>query len=110
MSRGRELLFWGVMFFLAIALLRWFGGCSWLPIPSDPLWDDPEYCQPACDNLFRLNCPGWQGSPGVDEIFGTTDDIPCVDVCLNHEMPQRIFPRCTAKAESCEAVERCFDP
>lgn len=79
--------------------------------PVPPNSGDESDCQPACDNLFELSCPGWKGSPGVDEKFDTEDDVPCVDVCKNvvSEPTGTLFPKCTATASSCEEVEACFE-
>lgn len=80
------------------------------PVPPDA--GTIEDCQDACDNLQRLQCPGWQGSPGPDEIFGTADDMSCVAVCedIVADPAMTLFQLCTAAANSCDEVEACFDP
>jgi hypothetical protein len=62
--------------------------------------------------MAEMKCPGWEGSPGPDEVFGTEDDIPCVEVCIGiveADPTTTLFPLCTAKAESCDEVDECFD-
>jgi hypothetical protein len=85
-----------------------FVGCRTIPVnPYDP----PTYCKDACNNLFELNCPGWRGSPGEDEAFGTTDDVPCIDVCANvvSEETATLNQACVSHAKTCAEVEACFD-
>jgi hypothetical protein len=94
-------------------------GCVHLdPIPDDPKPDDPppvateEDCKAACDNLKQMKCPGWDGTPGKDEIQGTADDVPCWKACINIMSvghPADLKLPCTIKATSCEEVESCFD-
>lgn len=72
-----------------------------------------EDCGPACENLARLQCPGWRGSPGADEIWGTADDYSCETACRNimyADDTATLFPICTAAAQTCEEVEKCFFP
>jgi hypothetical protein len=88
--------------------------CACGPLPEAPI-DTPEnerdFCSAACDKLAELQCPGWRGSPGLDEIFGTDDDISCSRVCneLVVESSVTLHAECTSEATSCAAVERCFD-
>ncbi|MCP4674321.1 MAG: hypothetical protein GY854_02145 [Deltaproteobacteria bacterium] len=79
--------------------------------PVDPDAGTAEDCDAACANLARLQCPGWEGSSGADEQYGTEDDISCVEVCeeLLEEPTMTLYPLCTSKATSCEQVEKCFD-
>jgi hypothetical protein len=83
------------------------------PLGPDPYKDTggPEDCAAACDNLARLQCPGWEGSSGADEEYGTKDDESCELVCsvIVGESTATLYPICTAKAETCEAVELCFE-
>lgn len=98
-----------VMFSIGLALV--VSSCQYLPSPIPPNpYDPPEDCAPACANLEKMKCPGWQGSPGDDGVFGTPDDVSCVDVCVDtmEEPTATLHPKCTAAAESCEAVEECF--
>ncbi|MCP4601173.1 MAG: hypothetical protein GY847_11730 [Proteobacteria bacterium] len=79
--------------------------------PVDPDAGTAEDCDVACANLARLKCPGWEGSPGADERYGTEDDISCVEVCeeLLEEPTMTLYPRCTSKASSCEQFDKCFE-
>jgi hypothetical protein len=82
--------------------------------PEHDEWDDsgtPDDCEAACDNLLELGCDGAEGSPGPDEEYGTPDDVPCADVCreIMTEGGITMHPACVAEAESCEAVEECFE-
>lgn len=69
-------------------------------------------CDMACNKIIELGCLGAKGSPGLDEEFGTADDMSCNDVCrwvMSEDPTARHLPGCTAKADSCVAVEQCFD-
>ena len=97
-------------FFIFVILLASFFACVEY---QDQEWTDdstPDDCRAACANLARLQCPGWEGSPGADETFGTEDDKSCEEVCreVMDLGETTLYPKCTAKAESCEAVEACF--
>jgi len=102
---------WTISVVVLLSVLLW--GCENIPIPipipPNP-YDPPELCVEACENLARLLCPGWRGSPGSDEVFGTPDDVPCVDVCalIVADPTVTLYQQCTAQAASCEAVEACF--
>ena len=100
----------------AIVISFALGGCvEYLPFPLDPPVPegagDATDCKPACDNLVRLECPGWAGSPGPDGVYGNKDDIACHEVCwmVTSEPTATLFPKCTAEADSCEEIERCFE-
>ena len=73
----------------------------------------PKVCHDACTTLRALKCPGYQGSPGKDERYGTPDDVSCDRVCADFEnaaktaAPYSIHPACIAGATSCAAVARC---
>lgn len=100
------------LFFLATA-------CNTIPDvvdpPGPPVPDeagDASDCEAACATLARLQCPGWRGSPGPDEIVGTADDVPCARACraiVSSDRTVTLQQRCTATATTCEAVDRCFD-
>ena len=67
-------------------------------------------CAAACANLELLGCDGAEGSPGLDEEYGTSDDVPCDQVCRETEaggIP--MHTACVAAAGSCDAVDECFD-
>lgn len=67
-------------------------------------------CAAACANLELLGCDGAEGSPGVDEEFGTADDVSCEAVCVDVEANGvSMHTGCVAAAGSCEAVDECFD-
>ncbi len=106
---------------LMIGCLVWFsgaiiGGCggSFIP-PGPPVPPDAgtvDDCDDACDNLAWLSCPGWEGSPGPDEVFGTIDDVSCAEVCrviVGGDSTATLHQVCTAAAATCEAVDQCFD-
>jgi hypothetical protein len=91
--------------------------CSWTNNPNpgppaDPEAGTAEDCADACDNLERLHCPGWEGSPGTDEEYGTADDVPCTQVCedlMNADPTLTLYPKCASTADTCEAIEKCFE-
>lgn len=74
-------------------------------INTDPMTP----CEAACENLRLIGCPGAEGSPGPDEMFGTQDDVPCADVCQEVENLGRfsLNPECISTAETCEQVDAC---
>jgi hypothetical protein len=82
--------------------------------PVTPVHDDPnipEDCAAACENMERLGCDEAKGSPGVDEKFGTEDDVSCSDVCNNvmsgiYGIPMNLV--CVSKVDSCEDVVNCY--
>jgi hypothetical protein len=91
---------------LVLFLLMGCGGVRPNPIPDS----DPDDCLAACQNLERLKCPGYEGSPGPDEQYGTADDESCELICKSivKEPGFSVFPSCTAKAQSCDEVDACF--
>lgn len=122
-----ELDFWLAIIALVLAgfaiwmfvAMVWSGCGPVFPVLDPPGPPEPEDagtiddCGPACKNLERLQCPGWRGSPGADEIWGTADDYSCETACRNimyQDPTATLYPICTAQAESCEAVEWCFQP
>jgi hypothetical protein len=84
-----------------------------LPIPTPVNPDDgtADDCPAACENLVRLGCDGAGGSPGLDEAFGTMDDVPCAEVCayIMNTPPATVRPKCVSKASSCKEVDACFE-
>lgn len=84
------------------------------PKPGPPVPDSagtPEECAYACDNLARLQCPGHEGSPGADEVFGTDDDVPCAQACIDivtADNTVTLQQRCVAEAASCAQADDCF--
>ena len=100
----------GYSFLIAIFIL----GCTINPIPvtPDPIDDKPEACEAACQNLASMKCPGWKGSPGEDEIFGTADDVSCTKTCteiVNSDPTVTLHQECVAKAGSCLSADQCFE-
>lgn len=101
-----------------IALCAVLSGCAALsdvvyppgpPVPQDA--GTAGECAAACDNLARMQCPGWQGSPGPDEAYGTVDDVACATACVDivtSDPTMTLHQRCTAAATSCEGVDACF--
>ena len=82
-------------------------GCVPLPyVPPDA--DTETLCRLACDNMERLEVPGWEGSPGVDEVYGTDDDVACSVVCVDTETAGYPFnARCIAGAGTRVDAEGC---
>ncbi len=105
-----------VTFSILLASVLFVWGCGVIkPIPpGPPVSPDAgtvDDCAAACDNLARMECPGWQGSPGSDEVFGTDDDVSCEVVCrtiVGGDPTATLHQRCTADSKSCDDVERCF--
>ena len=99
--------------FLGLALVAaHLLGCPYVkpPTPAPPEAGGPEDCAPACANLARLRCPGWEGSPGEDERYGTPDDVSCAQACVDLLTADPTFtlaPRCVAKVDSCDAADSC---
>lgn len=112
MGKGKSMIRFLCLLFVvlvgAVLAVLMFMRCA----PVDD-WGDsgtPDDCPAACDNLDRLECDGADGSPGPDEEFGTADDRPCEAVCRG-VMGEGVtmHPACVADAESCDAVEECFN-
>lgn len=103
---------------LSLVLLAALCACKHVPdviyIPGPPVPEDAgkaEECAAACANLERMQCPGWEGSPGFDEVYGTPDDVSCTAACVEivESGPTvTLNQRCTAAATSCEQVDACF--
>jgi hypothetical protein len=88
----------GMMKYIPLLFLL---GCAYIrptPLPPDATLD--ERCQAACENMKRLDVPGWEGSPN-----GT----PCAEVCEKRETEGFPFHAdCLAAADSIEAAEGCY--
>lgn len=82
-------------------------GCGPLaPVPDDL----PGQCAAACENMRRLDVPGWEGSPGEDEQLGTGDDVACWRVCVDTEAGGYPFnARCLSVAITREGAEACYE-
>lgn len=94
---------------LCIASLLCAARCQGPVVIDTDTDDNPADCVAACDNMEDLDCDGWQGSPGEDEVYGTEDDVSCDEICemIAEEPTAEIFPGCVAAAETCEAVDEC---
>ena len=99
-----------------MAAIVWLTGACMTPKgPDEPApscaTTIAECCAAACRNLERLHCPGWQGSPGPDDVADTDDDVPCDRACEYAAGQQDIGVDlkldCVAAAQSCVEVEAC---
>lgn len=103
-----------ILFALVLFTCNLFSGCVF-PEPGPPVVTpasgESGDCFEACANLARLGCDGAEGSPGVDDVYGTADDVPCTAVCedITADPAVTLNERCTAAAIDCDAVERCFE-
>lgn len=94
------------MMALVLACGLVYGGCKGLP--DRPRAD--TVCDAFCEALADMRCDGANGSPGRDGIDGTSDDVPCVTICLH---TQRNDPwadgdaECVRKADTCTSAETC---
>lgn len=81
------------------------------PVKDPDSAGSSEDCPAMCENLERLGCESAKGSPGEDELYGTADDISCLDVCtgIMEEAVVSIHPNCIAEIESCDEEEACFE-
>lgn len=98
-----------VGFLTIIVILAWWlflQGCA----PVRPATDTAADCPRACQTLAWYSCPGWRGSPGADEQWGTVDDESCETVCreVYAEPSGTLHAACTAAAMNCAEVEACF--
>jgi hypothetical protein len=83
-------------------------GCGPVHHVIDPNAGDPDDCKAACDNMQSMDCPGWKGNAGPDEVFFTDDDISCEEICIRvTNAGIGLEQACVAAAVSCEAMERC---
>jgi hypothetical protein len=98
------------MRFLLIFLCLLFMGLKCGEEPNPPDDDVDASCTTACSNLEELKCPGWNGSPGPDDVVGNDDDLSCEEACeiILEDPSANLFTSCTTSAETCDAVDRCF--
>lgn len=69
-----------------------------------------DVCSEACANLAELGCDGADGSPGVDEVYWTEDDVPCDVICRETiAAGVDMHPICVASASTCNAADECFN-
>lgn len=84
-------------------------GCHLFPAPKRPTVEGD--CTTACENLTRLECPGHEGSPGPDEIYGTPDDVSCDQACTDIVQADPVVTlnqSCVSGAASCAAADACM--
>lgn len=108
MTRDDIMLWMLALLFVGVVLVwtLFLNGCG----PVRPATDTAADCPRACQTLAWYACPGWKGSPGADEQWGTMDDESCEAVCkaVYAETTGTLHAACTAAATSCQAVEACF--
>lgn len=103
---------------LLLAAVVFAASCKHVPdviyLPGPPVPEEAgteEECAAMCATLERMQCPGWDGSPGPDEVHGTPDDVSCavacVDIVSSHHTVT-LNQRCVAAATDCEQVDACF--
>lgn len=94
------------------------GACQYDSEPDDRDRGDAGAgtCAEACEASRRAadgGCPGWRGTPGLDEERGTSDDATCEDVCEDvqaeaAEAPALSLPLgCVSASLSCDEVAAC---
>lgn len=100
---------------LASALVALIVGCSCQrppkPSPTPPSPMDPsEACFTFCEVTARFKCPQAEHGPGPDEVSGTLDDVPCIDVCKELLAVGNFKgdSACIKASESCERAEWCL--
>ena len=98
---------------IAVAGLNLLIGCPMSPPlpPLNPSAGTADDCKPACENLARLSCPGHEGSPGADSIFGTPDDVNCERACrdiVEADPFGTLYQLCVIDAPSCSEADRCL--
>ena len=68
-----------------------------------------EDCKSACDIMENFKYPGWRGSPGKDNKFGTEDDPGCVASCEDvFNQGSHIGQGCIKNAGSYLEINNCF--
>ena len=94
-----------------IPLLLLVGCAGSILEPAEPVSSEGT-CEEACTNLRKLQCPGWDGSPGADDTMGTADDVPCTPTCeeIKAQDPEfGAYLGCQADASNCDAADACFE-
>lgn len=81
------------------------------PIEKREHIEDLNGCAAACDNLGKMQCDGWEGSPGPDEVYGTPDDVGCAQACRDIVGATSITLNtvCISRSRSCTQAALCFD-
>lgn len=86
---------------VAVITVFLFAACAAPAIVHPPVVTGPT-CAEACAHLLELGCKTGQPTP---------EGTMCEQVCQNVEdtgLPQIRWPRaCVARADTCEAAERC---
>lgn len=95
-------------------MMLWFGACTQMPPPEPAPTPDPDSgpCEQVCANMKRLECLGWDGSPGPDGKMGTEDDVACTPTCVDYIVadPTAVgYETCQANATTCDAMDACYD-
>lgn len=86
--------------------------CTVHEIKPDPNPEPESACEGLCSVLEENHCPGYRGSPGVDEQFETADDVGCREQC---EKSVVLAPwmldkaACGSVATDCEGVDKCME-
>lgn len=53
-------------------------------------WTHEDICETFCDLLDEYNCEGAKGDPGIDGVYGTSDDYVCEVICLEVLPKERV--------------------
>jgi len=69
-------------------------------------------CVSVCKYAAKLGCDIAKGSPGVDEIYNTVDDINCVTSCVIttsalKELNSSYPVNCILNAKTCAVMDYC---
>ena len=100
-----------IMFLLLCAFSYTVYGCKPLP-PDDPTDVDAGIvytCETACARVITLRCDGWNGSAGPDNIYGSEDDLSCLDVCSELIKDFDLHLPCISESLTCLEVNTCFE-
>jgi len=107
---------------ISIVALLLLAACRCNPVTPVPVTpdsiDDPypppnpyeDGCARLCANAARLECHGWQGSPGPDDEIGTVDDVSCPQTCRDIEGSDitTLATDCGSQATSCAGIDACL--
>ena len=76
------------------------------PGPVAPTPDEVDACAAFCS----MECPGSEGTPGYDEVYGTEDDVSCTEAC-NDVLAGPEFDgnrACLDTVTTCMQAEECI--
>lgn len=96
-----------------LAALLVLTACHPTPVPPGPPGPVQPACWAFCEILTTGQCPGYDGSPGQDEVQGTPDDASCVEVCESL-LTKGIYRAtsattgCLDRATTCSLAEDCL--